>query len=38
MCKGDLDGTHFKNGGHPVGGCRFPEKAYGVPRLKIQDL
>ena len=29
MCKGDLDGTHFKNGGCPVGGGQFPDKSQG---------
>ena len=31
MCKGDLDGTHFKNGGCPVGGVNLYENHQGVP-------
>ena len=31
MCKGDLDGTHFKNGGVPLGGVGFQEIRMGYP-------
>ncbi len=38
MCKGDLDGTQFKNGGCRVGGGRFPEKCIGYPSNKANFL
>jgi len=38
MCKGNLDGTHFKNGGVPLGGGQFSGNSYGVPLRNLIEL
>ena len=38
MCKGDPDGTHFKNGVYRVGGVRLLGKLHGVSQCFLNNL